>query len=512
MTAHARRLPSTWSLALPFYATGNLLLAACCGYVWLTLSDASLLGLRDTLLRYAAAAFAVCLPINAAALAYVSRRLRRLDDALDRGLTLGELDRRDVLAALTLYRFFGAITFAQWAVPALGLPLWLRASGFPLEGKTALVVVATLGFGAMCALVVYYLFYLVVRSSIAPVLLADGSLAPLGEVPLMRAWKHIGLLVLALGVVQPVTARALLALGADDLLVLGYLGAMLLVVSVLQVRGVLYAISRPSGELASRMAAVREGNLDVKAPVSQLDTFGQLASDFNAMLEGLKQRDFLRETFGRYVTRQVAEEILAGRVALGGERRTATVLFSDIRGFTRMSEQMAPEEVVAFLNGYLDMMVSCVFEHGGVLDKFIGDAVMAVFGAPVSKGSPDDDARAAVACALEMSRRLDQMNVERVARGEAPIEIGIGVNSGELVAGNIGSPLRMEYTVIGDTVNLSSRLEGLTKELGRRILVSESTAALVGDAFSLEPLDRVPVRGREQSVRVYSLAPLPAAS
>lgn len=500
------RLPSTWSLVAPFFGSGYFLVLAVGGYVGLTLGGPEQAPLRDALLVYAALVLALFLPYNVALIVREARRLRRLEGALAQGAELAGLDRRDAVGALTLYRPLAFVAFVEWAVPALGLPLYLEARGFSLGQQPWLGATAALGLGVMAGVVVYYSFYLLVRTAIAPVLLAGGSLAPLGEVKLMRAWKHIALLVFVLGIVQPVTSRALLALGAPDLLVGGYLGIMLVIIAVLQVRGVLYAISRPSGHLAEQMAAVREGNLDVKARVDNVDTFGQLSSDFNAMVDGLKQRELLRETFGRYVTKQVADEILAGRIALGGERRVATVLFSDIRGFTRMSEQLSPEEVVAFLNGYLDMMVACVFEHGGVLDKFIGDAVMAVFGAPVSQGSPEEDARAAVACALEMSRRLDALNRERMARGEAPIEIGVGVSSGELVAGNIGSPVRMEYTVIGDTVNLSSRLEGLTKELGRRILVSEATAKLVGDAFTLEALERMPVRGREKPVQVYGLA------
>ena len=222
------------------------------------------------------------------------------------------------------------------------------------------------------------------------------------------------------------------------------------------------------------------------------------------MVLGLRQREVIRETFGRYVTQQIAEEILSGRVELGGERREATVLFADIRGFTRMSENLSPEEVIAFLNDYLGHMVTCVLDNGGVLDKFIGDAVMALFGVPVSRG-PQEEARAALRCALEMSQRLEEINVARLAEGKTPIDIGIGVHSGELIAGNIGAPQRMEYTVVGDTVNVCSRIEGLTKRLGKRILLSDATAELAGDGFELEELDTLPVKGRQRPVRLFTL-------
>ncbi|HEY1099914.1 MAG TPA: adenylate/guanylate cyclase domain-containing protein, partial [Myxococcota bacterium] len=182
------------------------------------------------------------------------------------------------------------------------------------------------------------------------------------------------------------------------------------------------------------------------------------------------------------------------------------VLFSDIRGFTSMSEQLAPAEVVAFLNEYLTAMVDCVIEHGGVLDKFIGDAVLAVFGVPVGTGSVAGDARAAIACAVAMGQRLDEMNARRRERGQPAIAIGIGVHTGELVAGNIGSPKRMQYTVIGDTVNVGSRLESLTKEHRRRILLSAATAALLGDSIALEEVGTVAVRGRREPLLIFGLA------
>jgi adenylate cyclase len=263
-------------------------------------------------------------------------------------------------------------------------------------------------------------------------------------------------------------------------------------------------VAWPIGHLRDRMGDVVEGKLDRVANVGGLDTFGLLSSRFNEMVAGLRQREFLRETFGRYVTKQVAEAILAGNVELGGERRTATVLFADIRGFTTMSEQLPPEEVVAFLNRYLEAMVSCVLDHHGVLDKFIGDAVMAVFGAPVSQGSPAADALAAVRCAIAMSGALDQLNAMRTAAGSKQIEIGIGVHTGELIAGNIGSARRMEYTVVGDTVNVTSRIEGLTKTFGRRIMISDTTARLVGHQLRLEKVDTVDIRGRTGQITLHS--------
>jgi class 3 adenylate cyclase len=454
--------------------------------------------------RYLCTVAAVLSVVNVAWAARTGGALARLKAALARGTPPRQLAPADVVAALTLHRRVYWVLLAQWVIPSLGYPLARHLAGYDETPGLVHVVVSGLTTGMLVSAVGYYTFYLVQRTRIAPVLLRDGSIAHLDPVRLTRAWHHIGQLVLVLGAVMPLSLLALVMSGQATTAGLWFVAAAFLAVGLFQAGGVLAAISRPAGHLAGRMAAVGEGHLDVHARIDALDTFGALASHFNAMVEGLRQRDMIRETFGRYVTRQIADEILAGRVQLGGERRTATVLFSDIRGFTRMSEDLSPEEVVAFLNRYLSEMVDSVITHGGVLDKFIGDAVMAVFGVPVGNGGVDEDARAAVRCALDMCRRLDTLNDERRADGRPPIEIGIGVHTGELVAGNIGSPQRMQYTVIGDTVNVCSRIEGLTRGLQRRILVSEVTAALLDGSFLLERLDAMPVRGRNKPVGVFA--------
>jgi adenylate cyclase len=220
------------------------------------------------------------------------------------------------------------------------------------------------------------------------------------------------------------------------------------------------------------------------------------------MIKGLKDRDFIKDTFGRYVSKQVAEAILNGRLELGGERKRATVLISDIRNFTAISEKFPPEEVVDFLNEYFSEMVSVVIKYEGTLDKFIGDALLAVFGAPIAH---PDDAKRAVFAALEMQEKLKEFNKKRVKKGKNEIRIGIAVHTGNLVAGNIGSEVRMEYTVIGDTVNLTSRLEPLNKQFGTQILISESTYSEVKDDIEVREIPAVELRGKEEKVKIYDV-------
>ena len=195
---------------------------------------------------------------------------------------------------------------------------------------------------------------------------------------------------------------------------------------------------------------------------------------YEDVVESRNREGRIRNIFQRYVPREVVDEVLKRKddSMLAGEEREVTILLSDIRGYTTITERLSPEQVVWMLNEYFAEMIDVVFAHGGVVDKFMGDALMAFFGAPVSYG---DDCRRALIVALEMVERLDQLNRRRLERGEEEIKIGIGISTGRVVAGNIGSDKRMEYTVIGDDVNLTSRIEDLTREYPNGILISQST-------------------------------------
>ena len=211
-----------------------------------------------------------------------------------------------------------------------------------------------------------------------------------------------------------------------------------------------------------------------------------------------------RTVLERYVSSAVVRDLMAHpeKLELGGERREMTVLFSDLRGFTSISEKLSPEDLVAVLNIYLDVMTELVFAHEGVLDKYMGDAIMAFWGAPY-----DDVKHAmhAVETGLAMRTRLTEMN----ARGAFPegviLKLGIGVNSGQMVVGNMGSKNRFDYTVMGDAVNLGARLEGLNKDYGTEVIVSESTKKLIGHGYLLRPLDRVAVKGKKEPIDIYEV-------
>jgi adenylate cyclase len=217
-----------------------------------------------------------------------------------------------------------------------------------------------------------------------------------------------------------------------------------------------------------------------------------------------KEKRWIKKTFSHYLSAHVMESILSDptRLKLGGQRETLTILFSDIRGFTTISESISPEEVVELLNEYLSVMVDIVFKYDGTLDKFIGDAVMAFWGAPVAQA---DHARKAVLCAIEMIEELKKLQEKWRVEGKKVIDIGIGINTGEMIVGNMGSKEKMEYTVIGDNVNLGSRLEGLTKEYKTHIIVSATTYHAVQDNVEAKPLGSVKVKGKENTVDIYEV-------
>ena len=217
--------------------------------------------------------------------------------------------------------------------------------------------------------------------------------------------------------------------------------------------------------------------------------------------EDITSEKRVRGTMARYLPKKVIDQLLEGdRAALGGTAQTITALFSDIRSFTTISEELGARATVTMLNEYFTEMIEVLDRHNGVLDKFIGDAVMAIFGVPFTG---EGDADNAVAAANEMIATLGQLNETRKGRGQPAIAIGVGLNTGEAVAGNIGSPKRMSYTVIGDSVNLASRLEGATKQYGGAILLSEFTQAALKDKRWLRELDVIRVKGKTQPVAIY---------
>lgn len=265
-------------------------------------------------------------------------------------------------------------------------------------------------------------------------------------------------------------------------------------------------LTYPLEKLTQLIELVSRGNFNVKA-AQQVSSFlkdevGELAVAFDQMTEGLKERDKVKNLFNKFHGSSITEDLMKKDVSIGGQSKEVIVFFSDIRGFTAFSEKKRPEEVVAMLNEYFAVMVKIINSHGGIVDKFIGDAIMAVWGVPAS--TPKDAHNAVKAC-LEMRKALAELNERRMTRSESPIQIGMGLHSGTAISGTIGSEERMEYTIIGNTVNTGSRIESSTKAFGSDLLVSDTVLEKIGDAFLAEYAGAAEVKGRSEPLKLHKI-------
>ena len=269
--------------------------------------------------------------------------------------------------------------------------------------------------------------------------------------------------------------------------------------------GLATVLARPIRRLVAGTRSIAEGNFNVTLPVTSRDELGDLTHSFNEMARALREKEAIKRAFTRYVAREVVEEILKNpeSLVLSGQRRDVTVLFCDIRGFTPLAERLNPEEVVLLLNEFYNLMIETTFKHDGTLDKFLGDGVMCIFGAPIAR---DDHAMQAVRTALDMQAGITDLSSRFVREGRTPIAVGIGVSAGEVVAGTVGGEDRMEYTAIGDSVNLAARLESTAKP--GQILISERTFEMVKDRIDAKAMGAVRVKGKEEEVGVYEVMSL----
>lgn len=287
--------------------------------------------------------------------------------------------------------------------------------------------------------------------------------------------------------------RLILLTGLGGLALAGVLGL-----------GLARRLSRPVQQLAAHTQVIAGGDYAQRLELNRADELGDLARSFNAMSDGLAERDRVRDLLDKNVSPEVAAKLLREGAALGGEEREVTVLFADLRGFTTLSEKMEPRAVVELLNRYLDRMSAAIEARDGVIDKFIGDEIMALFGAPVGA---EDDADRALAAALAMRDALREFNGELAAEGHPQLAFGVGINTARVIAGNIGSHRRLNYSVIGDGVNLAARLQTLTRNTGfdTDIIISAATLAALRESHPVRDLGRVGVKGRSEAVHIYGV-------
>lgn len=314
--------------------------------------------------------------------------------------------------------------------------------------------------------------------------------------------KRLGTQWLALGqghltVSQSIIARTVLIASVRLVLIT----LMSLIAGIIASLVLVNVLTNPIKFLMQGVRAIGEGNYDVAIKVKTRDELGELSDAFNSTAKSLKEKELLKGAFSTYVSSTVMEQILKdpGKLSLHGTRVRCTMLFTDIRGFTSMSETMEPEQVVAIINEYLTLQTDKVFKWEGLLDKFVGDCVMAVYGLPFPKA---DDSYRAVRTAMDMRDGIEKLNVIRKRRDQMTVGVGIGVNTGDVVAGNMGSPQKMDYTVIGDNVNLAARLEANAP--AGNIFVSESTYNETKDRIEYEQREPISVKGKKEPVKIYS--------
>ncbi len=280
------------------------------------------------------------------------------------------------------------------------------------------------------------------------------------------------------------------------------IGTAALVVALFIGVGLAGGITSPIRTLVAGMHEVLRGNLRHRSRIERDDEIGFLARSFNEMVSGLEEREHIKDIFGRFVSRDVAEAVLNGRVPLEGERRDVSILFQDIRGFTSLSEKLDPAALLRVLNQFFTEVVAAVEAEGGVVKQFTGDGVMALFGAPQAYANHPERA---VRAALGIVNRLAGLNTVLDQQDIPPLAIGVGIHAGEVVAGLIGPDKRVEYGVVGEPVNLASRVEALTKEVHATVLVSKEIAVRLGPAFTLGRTARLPVKGKKQPVEVVEV-------
>jgi len=266
------------------------------------------------------------------------------------------------------------------------------------------------------------------------------------------------------------------------------------------------SITKPINEIVREMKNTSKGKFGNYTVVRTKDEIGKLGEGFNKMVDGLREREKIKSLFGQYLTREISDEILNGHVDLGGELYNATILFADIRNFTSISEKMNPREVVDFLNSYLSGMIDVIIENNGIIDKFMGDGILAVFGVPVSS---EKHAESGINAALAMNEKLKILNTARRETGHFPIKIGIGVHSGPVIGGNLGNDNKLEYTVIGDTVNVASRIENLTKRYKSPLIISDTTYNQLSKDMkkkvNMKAIANAEIRGKEKTLTLYSM-------
>jgi adenylate cyclase len=408
--------------------------------------------------------------------------------------------------------FMISLNFGTWMVAALVYctAFWLQGAGKQVIHQSLSLALFT---GLITTTVAFFVLEFVLQKRIAPHFFPNGGLYQTPGTLRIRISTRMTAFLFACNLVPFITmlsaAYGIDMQGSNPSEALRQLQSEVVINAVLFIAVGLWVtilvsanLRRPLEEIIRVLGRVKKGDFDQRVRVTTNDEIGYTGDVINEMTEGLKERDFIKETFGRYVSEEIRDEILSGRVPLDGETREVTVLFADLRNFTPMVESTPPKEVVRIINGYFKEMEDAINRNNGLVLQYIGDEIEAVFGAPIYQ---DDHPESAVKAALEMQRRLRSVNLELAESGHPPLSHGIGIHTGEVVAANIGSPDRLSYALVGDTVNLASRLQGLNKEFGTDIILSATTGERLENGYPLKKLPDQKVKGIRRDVAIYTV-------
>jgi adenylate cyclase len=409
--------------------------------------------------------------------------------------------------------FMIALDLAIWLIAAVLYPslFWASDASPSMISRPFFMSLFT---GLITITVAFFVFEHVLQKRVVPFFFPDGGLYETPKTIRIRIRTRLIAFLSACNIVPFLVILSLVRETADNTVdpaaILHGLRAELFLSSIIFIGvGVWLTIlvssnlTRPLQEIIRVLRGVRHGDFDKKVRVTSNDEIGYTGDVLNEMNEGLKERDFVMETFGKYVAQEVRDEVLSGKIPLDGETKEVTILFADLRDFTPMTESHDPKFVVKIMNSYFEEMADAIQQEGGLVLQFLGDEIYAVFGAPISR--PDHPTRA-VRAAIAMNQRLIELNEDFSKRGWPTLRHGIGIHTGGAVAANIGSPNRLSYLLVGDTVNLASRVQGLTRDIGEEIIISEATRACLQDDFPLRRLTPAKVKGKSDPVEIFAIA------
>ena len=421
-----------------------------------------------------------------------------------------EVDSERLLAAqrlvINLPWWFLAVAAFGWFLCIPVFPLALRSLGEPLSSEVVVHLITSFVIASLIAVTQsFFAVELATQKVLFPVYFSrDNPASVPGTFPLNMTAR--GVLWVFSAVICPVVSLILILQVPDAANQSPQFGVAVGVVAIVFAMVTSWMLVRlvvvPVRQLQRAARRVAEGDLNTRVKLLRADELGLLIERFNHMVDGLREREHLQETFGRHVGREAARQILSEGNALSGREQEITVMFVDVRDFTSQSSRQSPEQIVSALNIFFREAVDSVESHGGMVNKFLGDGFMALFGiGPQS----DQHARRAVEAGIALHHCLHGISVELAKAGWAGLRIGIGINTGTAVVGSIGSPKRQEYTAIGDTINVASRVEALTKVVDQVLLITAATRKHLDDRVTLIPLPPQQVKGKEEPLELFAV-------